>query len=91
MPPLEEHILDNVFFDTCVDHQPGIDLLLRVIPARNILFASEMIGEVRDVDPCSGHHFDVTHRYIDQAQLSESERRKATPATCTHDSPRRYR
>lgn len=43
-PPLEEHVLGNVFFDTCVYHRPGIDLLLDVIPARNILFASEMIG-----------------------------------------------
>lgn len=73
-PPLEEHILNNVFFDTCVYHQPGIDLLLRVMPSRNILFASEMIGAVRDVDPCSGHHFDDTRRYIDHAQLSESDR-----------------
>ena len=73
-PPLEEHILDNVFFDTCVYHQPGIDLLLEVIPRRNILFASEMIGAVRDIDPCSGHHFDDTRRYIDHAQLDDDER-----------------
>lgn len=73
-PPLEEHILNNVFFDTCVYHQPGIDLLLRVVPTRNILFASEMIGAVRDIDPCSGHHFDDTRRYIDHVQLPESDR-----------------
>src|SRR6187549_3552304 len=29
-------LLRNVFFDTCVYHQPGIDLLTRVIPAENI-------------------------------------------------------
>jgi 4-oxalmesaconate hydratase len=73
-PPLEEHILNNVFFDTCVYHQPGIDLLLKVIPHRNILFASEMIGAVRDIDPCSGHHFDDTRRYIDYAQLDDEDR-----------------
>ena len=73
-PPLEEHILDNVFFDTCVYHQPGIDLLLEVIPNRNTLFGSEMIGAVRDIDPCSGHHFDDTRRYIDHAQLDDAER-----------------
>jgi 4-oxalmesaconate hydratase len=73
-PPLEEHILNNVFFDTCVYHQPGIDLLLEVIPNRNILFASEMIGAVRDIDPCSGHHFDDTQRYIEHAQLGDAER-----------------
>ncbi|MEW2549579.1 amidohydrolase family protein [Streptomyces sp. NPDC047002] len=68
-PGLEEHVLGNVFFDTCVYHQPGIDLLLDVVPRRNILFASEMIGAVRDIDPCSGHHFDDTRRYVESAGL----------------------
>ncbi|MFJ8002441.1 amidohydrolase family protein [Streptomyces sp. NPDC096310] len=69
-PPLDEHVLGNVFFDTCVYHQPGIDLLLDVVPARNLLFASEMIGAVRGVDPDTGHHFDDTHRYLTAAGLS---------------------
>ena len=68
-PALEDHLLGNVFFDTCVYHQPGIDLLLDVIPTRNILFASEMIGAFRDIDPCTGHNFDDTARYIDAAGL----------------------
>ncbi|MER8154723.1 amidohydrolase family protein [Streptomyces sp. NPDC094472] len=72
-PPLEEHVLGNVFFDTCVYHQPGIDLLLDVIPARNILFASEMIGAVRDVDPRTGRHFDDTRRYAEAAGLSAAD------------------
>ena len=46
-PPLKEHLLKNIFFDTCVYHQPGIDLLAQVIPVDNVLFASEMIGAVR--------------------------------------------
>jgi hypothetical protein len=40
-------LLSNVFFDTCVYHQLGIDLLARVIPTENILFASEMLRAVR--------------------------------------------
>jgi len=64
-PELEEHLLGNVLFDTCVYHQPGIDLLTRVVPTENILFASEMIGAVRDVDPRTGHYFDDTRRYVD--------------------------
>ena len=36
-------------FDTCVYHQPGIDLLLEVIPADHILFASEMVGAMHRV------------------------------------------
>ena len=62
-PPLCELILNNVYFDTCVYHQPGIDLLLDVIPAGNILFASEMVGAVRGIDPETGHYFDDTKRY----------------------------
>ena len=64
-PPLEESLLNNIYFDTCVYHQPGIDLLANVIPARNILFASEMIGAVRGVDPRTGHHYDDTKRYVE--------------------------
>jgi 4-oxalmesaconate hydratase len=67
LPPLKELLLNNVFFDTCVYHQPGIDLLLKVIPADNILFASEVVGAVRGIDPETGHFFDDTKRYIDAA------------------------
>ncbi|HZB93057.1 MAG TPA: amidohydrolase family protein [Stellaceae bacterium] len=66
-PPLQELLLGNVFFDTCVYHQPGIDLLTRVIPVENILFASEMVGAVRGIDPETGHYFDDTKRYIEAA------------------------
>ncbi len=64
-PTLEELVLDNVFFDTCVYHQPGIDLLLDVVPAENVLFASELLGAVRGVDPNTGHNYDDTKRYVD--------------------------
>jgi 4-oxalmesaconate hydratase len=75
-PPLDELLLGNVFFDTCVYHQAGIDCLLRVIPVENILFASEMVGAVRGIDPESGHHYDDTRRYIDAAELADADRTK---------------
>ncbi|HYB50469.1 MAG TPA: amidohydrolase family protein [Burkholderiaceae bacterium] len=75
-PLLAEHLLNNVFFDTCVYHQAGIDLLLRVIPIKNILFASEMIGAVRGIDPESGHFYDDTKRYIEAAALCAEDRRR---------------
>lgn len=68
-PPLDELILNNVFFDTCVYHQAGIDLLLKVIPSKNILFASEMVGAVRGIDPETGFFFDDTKRYIDSGSI----------------------
>ena len=66
-PPLAEHVLRNVYFDTCVYHQAGIELLLKVVPAKNILFASEIFGAVQGIDPETGHAFDDTKRYIDAA------------------------
>jgi 4-oxalmesaconate hydratase len=76
-PALKEHLLKNVYFDTCVYHQPGIDLLLKVIPVENILFASEMVGAVRSIDPETGHYFDDTKRYIDNARnLDLSQKQK---------------
>ena len=76
-PPLSELIAGNVFFDTCVYHQPGIDLLLDVIPVDNILFASEMVGAVRGIDPETGHYFDDTKRYIDaNTKLSAADKAK---------------
>jgi 4-oxalmesaconate hydratase len=74
-PLLKEHLLRNVFFDTCVYHQPGIDLLTRVVPVENVLFASEMIGAVRGVDPETGFNYDDTKRYIEaSAQLTPSQK-----------------
>jgi 4-oxalmesaconate hydratase len=74
-PPLREHVMENVFFDTCVYHQPGIDLLVKVIEPQNILFGSEMVGAVRGIDPESGQYFDDTKRYIDAADLPASDKR----------------
>ena len=76
LPPLEEKVLNNVFFDTCVYHQPGIDLLLKVIPTRNILFASETIGAVRGIDPRTNRHYDDTRFYVDASQEVSDEAKK---------------
>jgi 4-oxalmesaconate hydratase len=75
-PPLAQHVMKNVFFDTCVYHQPGIDLLAKVIDVDNVLFGSEMLGAVRGIDPQTGHHFDDTKRYIDALALSAGDKRK---------------
>lgn len=73
-PDIEQHLMHNVFFDTCVYHQPGIDLLADVIENKNILFGSEMVGAVRGIDPHTGHYFDDTKRYIDALDISDEER-----------------
>ncbi|HEY4022257.1 MAG TPA: amidohydrolase family protein [Pseudonocardiaceae bacterium] len=87
-PPLAEHLMGNVFFDTCVYHQAGVDLLLRVIDVDNVLFASEMIGAVRGIDPESGHHYDDTKRYVDAADISDADRVKVFESNARRVYPR---
>src|SRR6186997_927955 len=75
-PLLDGHVMRNVFFDTCVYHQPGIDLLVDVIDIDNILFGSEMLGAVRGIDPQTGHYFDDTRRYIDSLSVPADVKRR---------------
>ena len=61
-----------------------------MIPVDNVLFASEMIGAVRGIDPETGFYYDDTKRYIEarQADLSKSATRstKAMRAGCSRGS-----
>ncbi len=87
-PALDEHVMKNVYFDTCVYHQPGIDLLFDVIDIDNILFGSEMIGAVRGVDPQTGHFFDDTKRYIDALEISDADKQKVFEGNARRVYPR---
>ena len=87
-PALSEHVMQNVFFDTCVYHRPGIDLLFDVINVDNVLFASEMVGAVRGIDPETGHHFDDTKRYVDALNLPDHDRRKVFELNARRVFPR---
>jgi len=87
-PDLQEHLLKNIFFDTCVYHQPGINLLTEVMPVENVLFASEMIGAVRGIDPLTGFAFDDTKRYIEAATLSADDRYKIYEGNARRVYPR---
>jgi 4-oxalmesaconate hydratase len=59
-----------------------------VIPAENILFASEMVGAVRGIDPESGHFFDDTKRYIDGSALSAADKLKIFEGNARRVYPR---
>jgi 4-oxalmesaconate hydratase len=87
-PALDELMRNNIFFDTCVYHLAGIELLLRIVPVGNILFGSEMVGAVRGIDPETGQYFDDTKRYVDavaslsgeqKQQIFEGNARKVYP------------
>jgi 4-oxalmesaconate hydratase len=88
-PLLSEHLLNNIYFDTCVYHQPGIDLLNTVIPVKNVLFASEMIGAVRGIDPETGNYYDDTKRYIEASKiLSDADRQQIYEGNARRVFPR---
>ena len=87
-PALTQHVMKNVFFDTCVYHQPGIDLLFRVIDIENIVFGSEMVGAVRGVDPETGCYFDDTKRYIDALSISAADKQRVFESNARRVYPR---
>ena len=87
-PALDGHLMNNVFFDTCVYHQPGIDLLANVIETKNILFGSELVGAVRGIDPETGNYFDDTKRYIDALDLTDDERHAIFEGNARHVFPK---
>jgi 4-oxalmesaconate hydratase len=87
-PPLEELMKNNVFFDTCVYHQPGVELLLKVVPLDNVLFGSEMVGAVRGIDPRTGHYYDETKRYLDALPLSAADKAKLFEGNARRVYPR---
>ncbi len=83
-----EGLLDNIFFDTCVYHLPGVELLTKVIPADNVLFGSEMIGAVRGRDPNTGEYFDDTKKYVDALPLAEADKHKIFETNARRVYPR---
>ena len=83
-----DQLMDNVFFDTCVYHQPGIDLLVDVVPTGNILFGSEMLGAVKAADPTTGEGYDDTKLYIDRADLTGEQRSRIFEGNARRVFPR---
>jgi 4-oxalmesaconate hydratase len=87
--PTVEEMMNNVFFDTCVYHFKGVELLTSVVPPDNVLFGSEMIGAVRGKDPNTGEYFDDTKKYVDACQnLSEEDRYKIFEGNARRVYPR---
>jgi 4-oxalmesaconate hydratase len=54
-----------------------------------VLFASEMIGAVRGIDPETGHYFDDTKRYIEASKiLSDADRHQIYEGNARRVFPR---
>jgi len=58
------------------------------VPIDNILFASEMLGAVKDIDPETGHHFDDTKRYIDALPMPAADKQKIFEGNARRAYPR---
>jgi 4-oxalmesaconate hydratase len=57
--------------------RPRVRFRGKVVPADNILFASEMVGAVKGIDPNSGNYFDDSKRYVDNTpNLSAADKQK---------------
>lgn len=74
--PFEEFI-KRLYFDTTVYSAEAMQMLVKVVGADNILFASEMLGGVNAVDPRTGRMFDDNQPLLDAiGWLSEEDRGK---------------
>jgi 4-oxalmesaconate hydratase len=89
--PDPAQLLRNVFFDTCVYHQPGIDLLYKVIGAQNMLFASEMLGAVRGADPDTGVAWDDTLVYVNHLEMTDEDHGAVVEFNARRAYPRLHR
>ena len=87
-PTLDEHVMRNVWFDTCVYHQPGFGMLFEVVDHRNLLFASEMHGAVRGIDPDTGEYFDNTKIYLGKLGLAPDDYRTVVEGNARQVYPR---
>jgi 4-oxalmesaconate hydratase len=88
-PDPRDHIMGNVFFDTCVYNQAGVELLAKVIDLDNVLFASEMLGAVPHItNSDTGEFWDDTKRYVDALGLTDDEARRVFELNARRVYPR---
>ncbi|MFB9467320.1 hypothetical protein [Streptomyces cinereospinus] len=78
----------SVSCGTCVRHRPGVGLPFEAVPVRNSLCASQTAGAVRCLDPCSGHPFAGTRRYVEDAGLAPDGLRAAPEPNARAVRPR---
>ena len=71
----------NVFFDTCVYHQPGIDLLTKVVPVTTSCSRRRWSARCKGIDPKTGNYFDDTKRYVDSRTSRPPKNRRSSRAT----------
>ena len=72
-----DDFIKRLYFDTTVYSQEAMELLIKVVGADNVMFASEMLGGVNAIDPATGRSFDDNRRSIDAISwLTDHDRKK---------------
>ena len=87
-PRLDTHVMKNVFFDTCVYHQPGIDLLSRSSTSTTSCSGPRWSGPCAASTPTTGHYFDDTKRYVEALDLSVAQREQVFSGNARRVYPR---
>jgi 4-oxalmesaconate hydratase len=86
--PFEEFIA-RLYFDTTVYSPEAMDLLVKVVGADNIVFASEMLGGVTAIDPKTGRSFDDNKPCLDAiGWLTDEDRTKIFETNVVKAYPR---
>jgi 4-oxalmesaconate hydratase len=84
-----DQFIKRLYFDTTLYSQEAVELLVRVVGADNVLFASEMLGGVNAIDPGSGRMFDDNKPLLDSlGWLTEGDRTKIFEANALKVYPR---
>ncbi len=74
--PFEE-MVRHLYFDTAIYDQDSLELLIRRMGPDNLLYASEMFGTAKAIDPSTGRMFDDTVPMLKAIEwLSETDREK---------------
>lgn len=73
-PPFETAVR-NLYFDTALYDQDAIEMLIRRVGADRVLFAAEIVGTAKSIDPETGRRFDDTAALIDGIDWLTAEQR----------------
>lgn len=74
--PFEE-VVKHLYFDTAIYDKDSFEMLIRKMGVDNVLFATEMFGTSKAIDPNTGRKFDDTVRFIDEITwLTDEDRSK---------------
>jgi 4-oxalmesaconate hydratase len=74
--PFEE-VVHNLYFDLAVYDKAAMEMIIRVIGADRVVYASEMFGTAQSIDPRTGRGFDDTVDMVKSIEwLSDADRDK---------------